>query len=271
LRIPRILVPQGETIMAKNHGNFLWYDVMTTDTKAAAAFYSDVVGWRASDSGLPGQSYTIFSAGETGVGGLMALPDHAAQSGMRPTWTGYIGVDDVDEAAAKLKEAGGAVHRGPEPIPGVGRMAVVSDPHGAAFILFKGDGAPSPPRAPGTPGTTGWHELRAGDRESDFAFYAGLFGWTKDHAMDMGPMGLYQIFAKDGVQIGGIMTKTADTPVPSWLYYFSVADIDAAAGRVTNGGGAVLNGPTEVPGGLWVVQCRDPQGAMFALVGPRQG
>lgn len=62
------------------------------------------------------------------------------------------------------------------------------------------------------------------------------------------------------------MTKTADTPVPIWLYYFNVDAVEAALQRVKAGGGQVLNGPMEVPGPMWVAQCADPQGALFAIV-----
>jgi hypothetical protein len=58
-------------------------------------------------------------------------------------------------------------------------------------------------------------------------------------------------------------------PVPNWLYYFNVSDIDAAVDRVKTGGGQILNGPMQVPGGDWIVQGKDPQGAMFALVGQK--
>ena len=58
------------------------------------------------------------------------------------------------------------------------------------------------------------------------------------------------------------------SPTPFWLYYFNVPDINAAASRVTQSGGKVLNGPHQVPGGQWILQCNDPQGAMFALVAP---
>jgi len=84
----------------------------------------------------------------------------------------------------------------------------------------------------------------------------------------MGPMGTYQLFAIDGVPSGGMMTKCADVPAPRWQYYFNVADIDAAEARVKQRGGQVLHGPMEVPGGSWIVQCTDPQGALFALLEP---
>ena len=105
---------------------------------------------------------------------------------------------------------------------------------------------------------------------SAFAFYSGLFSWTKSDAIDMGPMGTYQIFNIDDVQAGGMMTKTPQTPRPFWLYYINVEAIDAAAARATKAGGKICNGPLEVPGGQWIVQCLDPQGAMFAMVAPQR-
>ncbi len=170
-----------------------------------------------------------------------------------------------------IKTAGGAIHRGPEDIPGVGRFAVAGDPHGAGFMLFKGTSEEAPPPAPaGTPGHVGWRELHAGDREGAFAFYSGLFGWTKADAVDMGAMGVYQIFAIDGTAAGGMMTRMPETPAPFWLYYFNVEAVGAAMTRVKDAGGQILNGPMQVPGGSWIAQCFDPQGAMFAIVGSKQ-
>jgi predicted enzyme related to lactoylglutathione lyase len=257
--------------MPKNPAPFVWYDVMTSDTKGAAAFYRNVIGWSAQDSGMADRSYTILSMGPTMIGGLMPIPEEARAMGTRPTWTGYIGVDDVDAVAKRVTAAGGAVHRPPEDIPGVGRFAVVADPQGAGFMLFKGASEQTPtPSGPGTPGHVGWHELHAGDGAKAFAFYADLFGWTKGEAMDMGPMGVYQLFATGGSPVGGMMTKTPDTPAPFWLYYFNVDAIDAAAGRVRDSGGQVVNDPMQVPGGSWIVQCRDPQGALFALLAQKR-
>jgi predicted enzyme related to lactoylglutathione lyase len=218
----------------------------------------------------PGAKYTILSANGVGIGGLMVVPEEARQKGVGPMWIGYVGVDDVDASVVRVTEAGGGLRRAAEDIPGVGRFAVVVDPQGAVFMLFKnaGEGQGSPP-APGTPGHVGWHELHATDRESAFAFYAGQFGWTKSEAHDMGPMGIYQLFATGDVPNGGMMTKMAGIPSPFWLYYFNVEAIDAAVGRVKDSGGKVMNGPIQVPGGSWIAQCTDPQGATFALVGPR--
>jgi uncharacterized protein len=255
--------------MADMAGDFVWYELVTTDLDAAIDFYTHAVGWTARDAGLPSFDYRLLLAGTIEVAGAMALPAEASAEGGMPGWMGYVAVDDVDAMLSRLAAAGGSVLRAAEDIPGIGRFAVVADPHGASFVLFRGAGAPSPTVPLGTPGHIGWRELSAGDGPTAFDFYAGLFGWAKDGAMDMGAMGVYQLFAVGGTQTGAVMTKMPGTPAPFWLYYFNVADILAAEARVREKSGQVLNGPMEVPGERWILQCLDPQGAMFALVGPR--
>jgi predicted enzyme related to lactoylglutathione lyase len=258
--------------MSDMHGKFVWYELMTTDTAAAASFYGSVLGWTVSSAGMGSPDYQIFEVPEPkrGVGGLMALPDELRAIGVPTNWTGYVAVDDVDATAARFLALGGSVRRPPSDIDGVGRFAVVADPQGAVLIIFKplprDDVPPEPPM--GTPGFVGWHELSARDGASAFDFYADVFGWTKDMAMDMGAMGTYQTFAHNGQMIGGMMTMTPDMPVVAWGYYFNVAGIDAAIDRIKAGGGTVLNGPMEVPGGF-VAQALDPQGGYFAVSGPR--
>ncbi len=251
-------------------GTFVWYDQMSNDLPAAEAFYTRAIGWTLAPNTMNAQRYTLLKAGDAAVGGLMPISEDAAKMGARPAWMGYIAVDDAKAFADKVKAAGGAIHRPPTDIPNVGTFAIASDPHGAGFILFKGNSDDAPAQDPATPGHVGWHELHAGDQATAFAFYSGLFGWKKGEAMDMGPMGIYQIFSTGDRQGGGMMTKTAQTPAPFWLYYFTVDAIDAAAGRVKSAGGQIVNGPMQVPGGQWIVQGLDPQGAMFAMVSPKR-
>ena len=255
--------------MPAPRGQFIWYDVMTTDTKAAAKFYGDVIGWSTQEHPIAdGGVYTIFSKGPAMVAGLMAIPEPMRAQGVPPCWSGYISTDDVDAEAARVKAAGGAVQREPADIPNVGRFAVVTDPGGAAFLLFKPNTTEEPkPVAPMTPGHIGWHELMAGDLEREFKFYSRLFGWTKDKAHDMGAaMGVYQTFATRAAPCGGMMKICAQVPHPAWNYYITVDSVAAAADRAFTRGGKVLNGPMEVPGGAWIVQALDPQGAHFAMV-----
>ncbi|MGH7727464.1 MAG: VOC family protein [Vulcanimicrobiaceae bacterium] len=248
---------------------FVWYDLMTGDYKAAEAFYHNVIGWDARDSGMPGTSYTLFSIGGSDVAGLMPPPGGGTDA--PACWNGYIGVDDVDAYAARVTAADGSVHRAPEDIPGVGRFAVVADPHGAVFLLFTpAAGSQGSTLGPGTPGTIGWNELHAGDGPEAVKFYTELFGWTKTEALDMGEFGVYQTFAVDGVPTGGIMTKGTKEPGPYWLYYINVDAIDAAAERAANNGGSVQMGPQEVPGGQWMVHCLDPQGTLFAMLAAKR-
>lgn len=247
-------------------GAFVWYDLATTDPKAAARFYETVVGWTSED--VPEMHYTLLKFGEARAGGIMTLPPHLRDAGVPPHWSGYISVADVDAHIEKVKQAGGGLKYGPEDIPNVGRFAVVSDPHGAVFYLFHGQGeAPLPPMM--SPGHVGWHELRARDHEAAFGFYSGLFGWSRGTPMDMGPMGTYQMFGYQGSDRGGIMNAPDDMH-PNWLFYFVVEGLDAALERVKSAGGTVLHGPQEVPGGAWILMGSDPQGAHFALVSARR-
>ena len=245
---------------------FVWYELMTTDVDAADAFYRAVIGWSAQDWGPPDMRYIVMSAGEKMVAGVMPLPAEVRAAGGRPNWYGYIGTDDVDTATQRVSQAGGAVHRAPADIPSVGRFSVVADPQGAVFMLFKPSGEDNSPAASGTPGHVGWRELFASNWQSALDFYAAQFGWSKADAMDMGPLGTYQLFAAGGEPIGGMMNKPDEIPSPVWQFYFNVAEADAAAARVSEHGGRILSGPRQVPGGSWILQCMDPQGAMFALV-----
>lgn len=251
--------------MAGAINSFFWYELMTTDLPAAVAFYGDVVGW--TGEGFGGDmAYTVLNAGDRSVAGAMTLPDALRSEGVPPCWTGYIHADDTDRAVERLVEAGGSLRRPAWDVPGVGRIAVVADPQGAVFMVMTPIGEDLTPAPMTTPGQIGWHELYADDWKAALDFYAQQFGWQAADSIDMGEMGTYQLFSTGGEPSGGIMNRPASVPVPCWLFYFTVAGIDAAAERVRAGGGTVLMGPMEVPGGSWVLQALDPQGAVFALV-----
>jgi predicted enzyme related to lactoylglutathione lyase len=257
--------------MPNQHGDFIWYELLTTDANAAARFYGAVIGWQAWAAEGSARDYRILGIGGADVAGLMPIPADADRAGMRPGWLGYVGVRDVDATVAEITRAGGTQHMPPTDIPGVGRFAMVSDPQGIVFYVMRGAmEATSTSFAPTKPGHCHWNELATSDQGAALAFYTGLFAWEKGDAMPMGDMGTYQFIVHHGRTIGAMMTRSAGGPPPAWNFYFGVKDIDVAARSVSGNGGAIHYGPAEVPGGVHIIVAADLQGALFGLVGPRQ-
>lgn len=251
-------------------GRFVWFDLMTSDMDAAIRFYAETIGWKAvpwkEDATAP---YTMFQVSDRGIGGVMPLTDEMKAHNVPPHWIGSVLVNDVDAIASKTTELGGSVLRPAWDIPTVGRIAVLADPQGAAFMVFCPLKDMMPPPSNEMPtGFMSWNELNTTDYESAWTFYSGLFGWIPTESMDMGEHGAYYMFApKEGERtMGGMcnMAKAMNVP-PHWLHYTTVDGCEAALARITANGGTILNGPMEVPGGDWVAQCQDPQGAAFAI------
>ena len=122
------------------HGTFCWNELMTRDTGAAGKFYSQLLGWKPVDSGMPGMTYTMFKVDgvEQSAGGMMAMPAEVPKQ-VPSHWMAYITVDDIDATSAKVKELGGQVLVGPLPVPGMGRFIAVMDPAGATVSFFQFD------------------------------------------------------------------------------------------------------------------------------------
>lgn len=250
---------------------FCWVELLTNDVEAAEIFYEAVFGWTCSTPGHARRDYRMFFQEGAAAAGLLALPEEAKAKGARPSWFGYIASSDVDADAAAVVAAGGRLVRAPETLEKIGRFAVVSDPQGAAFALWtrlNGVNALDPP--PMTIGHVGWRELFCDDVEQSFAFYSARFGWTRGEAFDMGPMGVYQLFATGGAPVGGMMKRPPQMTQAFWNYYFTVAALDATLEKVAKAGGQIAHGPAEVPGGAWIAQCFDPQGAFFSLVAAKR-
>jgi uncharacterized protein len=258
--------------MATSKGQFVWHELTTVDAKAALDFYGHVVGWTSKAMPMAGgAAYHVLEASGRGMGGMFEVSKAQRDAGMPVGWVGYITSPDVDVDAKRVTKAAGKVHRPPDDIPNVGRFAPVSDPQGADFILFKPN-PPSgevPPEATGV-GSVGWAELTTTDWKAAFAFYSEMFGWQKAESFNMGAMGTYEMFTTGAAPVGGMMNRVDPGTPAHWLYYFNVESIDAALNRVKAKGGEVSHGPSEVPGGSWILQCRDPQGGTFALVAPRR-
>jgi predicted enzyme related to lactoylglutathione lyase len=246
-------------------GRPLWYELLTTDMKAAEAFYRTVIGWTSEPFEKSPQPYTMFNrSGETPVAGVMATPE-----GMNapPFWAMYVGVPKLEEVAAQIKQLGGRECSPVIEVPAVGRMQMMQDPQGAAFYIYEPASGDQPPEAAAEVGEASWHELMTTDLPAAVKFYSEVFAWQPGEAMDMGELGKYQMFNRPHGMIGGMMNKPPEMAhVPSnWQIYFRVPDIEAAVERIKANGGQILNGPMEVPGGDQIVTAMDPQGAAFSL------
>lgn len=247
-------------------GRFVWYELMTTDVDSARRFYGDVAEWQSEPWPDSPEPYTILLNGQRPLGGVMALPAEARAAGAPPAWIAYVSTPDADETVEDAKARGAQVMHGPMDLPTVGRVAIISDPQGAAVAVFTPESDTPGQGGPPVSGDFSWHELATTDPDAAWAFYTELFDWKSAGDFDMGEMGAYRMFGQDEMPYGGIYIKPADMPAPShWLLYIKVSDLEAALDRVRAGGGQVVNGPMEVPGGDHVAQCMDPQGAMFAL------
>lgn len=246
-------------------GRPLWYELMTTDMKAAVDFYSKVIGWTSAPFEGSPEPYTVFRRdGDVSVAGVLRRPDDVTAP---PFWAMYVGVPRLEDLAARVTAHGGRACTPVIEVATVGRMQMMQDPQGAAFYIFEPTGPEQRPEGPAAVGEASWHELITTDAEAAMTFYSQTFGWQPSEALDMGPLGKYRMFNRPHGMIGGMMNRPpqlANVP-PNWQIYFRVADITSAVERITANGGTVLNGPMEVPGGDMVLNARDPQGAHFNL------
>ena len=260
-------------------GNFIWYELMTDDVASASRFYKDVVGWTIEVEGqsVPtGTTYRMIGRSDGGVaGGVLEITSDMKAGGATPGWLGYIHHPDVDGAAKVIAGAGGAVHMPPMDMPGVGRMAMVSDPQGAHFYIMN----PTPPADDPEAKSDAfdavkaqhmrWNELWTSDQDAASALYGEVFGWTLEGALQMGEMGDYRFFQKGDVGLGAMAPAQPDGEGTRWQYFAGVEDIDRACEAVEWNDGKLLGEPQQIPGGEYTVYAHDPQGATIGLVGPR--
>jgi predicted enzyme related to lactoylglutathione lyase len=263
-----------------------WVDSPQPDPAAAVAFYRDLFGWEFDDRTPPGteQWYFVGQLNGRDVAGIGAQPEGAPAT---PMWNTYVWVDSADEAAEKVKAAGGEVVREPFDVPGAGRMGVFADPEGATFCVWKAKewrGA----QTVNEPGTWNFSELNSRDPEGAKAFYGSVFGWELS-GLDTGDGGFWrmpgygdfleqldpgmrermaEVSAPEGFEdaVAWLAPMTSDkfgddTP-PHWSITFAVDDADAIADRAAQLGGKVLAPPVDAP---WVRMAvlSDPQGATF--------
>ena len=264
--------------MADCSGSFIWYELMTTDPDAAAAFYGPVVGWTFAAHSSPeagGMDYRMIQRSDGGMaGGVLKLTDDMKSGGARPCWLPYLQVADVDAEVSAIEKEGGKALM-PATDLDVGRIAMLADPQGIPIYIMK----PIPPEGKEDAASdvfseteaqrVRWNELASPDQAASMDFYARHFGFEFNEKMPMGEMGDYWFIHHRGTRLGAISPQMNEQQPAMWLFYFGVPSVADAKAKIEAGGGQVMMGPMEVPGGDWIVIASDPQGAAFGLVGPK--
>jgi len=245
------------------HGQFVWYELTTPDVDAAKKFYPRFTGWGTQQFD---NDYTMFTTGGVPIAGLFRLDEDMRQQGVPPNWMPYVEADDIDATAAKATSLGGRVTHGPADIPGTGRFAVLQDPQGAMFGIYKSTNPGGAWDGTNIVGRFSWHELMTTDSAKAFEFYRALFGWDKNGGMDMGGGQMYDMYGKGDKMYGGMFNRPPEMAgmPPFWLVYIHVPDVGKAVSTAVKAGARVQRPQMDIPGGSIAI-LGDPQGAGFAL------
>jgi predicted enzyme related to lactoylglutathione lyase len=260
-----------------------WIDTTQPDPEAAVDFYSGLFGWEFENVMPPGSDGKYLTARIRGgdVAAVGSVPEGAPPMA---TWNTYVWVDSAEETASKVQDAGGRIVSEPFDILDAGRMAVFTDPEGAAFCVWQAKqhkGA----RIVNEHGSLNFNDLNTRDVEGAKSFYGSVFGWEtleleggfqawtlpgygdylerddpelRKRMSDTGaPAGFEDVVAS----VNPIPDDQADTPA-HWGVTFAVDDADAVAKTAGELGGNVIVPPFDAP---WVrmTVIADPQGATF--------
>jgi uncharacterized protein len=269
-----LAVYEGATLTERDgyeHGVPCWVDTWQEDPDAAAMFYAGVFGWDVEKGTPPGTDTRYYmcrlrGSDVAGIGSPLL-------AGMSPAWTTYVWVDDADAVAERAVKAGGSLLAEPfESLDG-GRMAIVADPAGAVFGVWR-PGAHRGAQRVNEPSAYSMSFLRTPDREGAEAFYGALLGWTTEA---FGPMLLWRLPG----YVGGVPEQPVSREVVAvmcpgdgeaahWRADFWIANADAAAARATRLGGSVVAGPEDA-GPFREAVLADPAGATFSVSQPIAG
>ena len=245
-------------------GTFCWVELATSDTGAAARFYTALFGWDTEDNDIPGGGvYTMFKLNGQNVCACNPQQEAEAAAGVPPHWNSYVSVEDVDQTVKVAEGVGASTLAPPFDVMDLGRMAVLADPTGAVISLWQ-------PRSQigaqvrDEDNTLSWNENSTTDATRAKSFYVEVFGWEPTD-VEM-PTGTYTTF-KVGDEWAGGMMQWPDMQ-PHWLAYFQVADADAIAAKARELGGDAILEPSAIEGVGKVAIFRDPQGAAFGWIEP---
>jgi predicted enzyme related to lactoylglutathione lyase len=246
-------------------GTFCWPELSSTDQAGAEKFYSALFGWTMKQTPMgPDSHYTIFEKDGEAVAAAGQMDKPVQAQGVPSHWMSYVSTTSVDQSVEKAKALGATLVAGPFDVMEHGRMAVLTDPTGAAFALWQANQHPGVTRL-NEDDSLVWTELMTPDVKKSTDFYTQLFGWGTEKFP--GPMD-YTVWKKGSESAGGMMALTPEMVgvPPNWLVYYGVKDTDASAAKVKQLGGKLMREPWTVPGVGRIAIATDPQGATFAII-----
>jgi uncharacterized protein len=257
------MAEEGEEPVGKREsyepGTFNWVDLSTPDGEGAKAFYGGLFGWEFRDDEIPGGGvYTMCFREGDAVGAIVQQDEQPAH------WNNYVSVESADEAAAKAEQLGATLLEKPFDVMEFGRMAVFTDPGGAALCVWEPRNHIGAERVNDI-GCMSWNDLQTRDSKAAGEFYGALFGWEPEPIYVDGQL-VYTSVKNAGWQNGGFMPMSEEQgEAPSfWLPYFSVPSCDETVDKARGAGGTLFAGPMDVPAGRFAV-LGDPHGAAFAV------
>lgn len=241
-------------------GEVVWRELVTPDPKAAASFYSALLGWTITPVEGSDRGYLLIKQNGQPIGGIMQMP--AVAKGAGGEWVCSVSVTDVDALAKSVKEHGGTVLVEPVDIAGRGRSAAVRDNLGAPFALLHAASG-DPARAQAIDNGWLWSELWSNNVASSLEFYTGALGATIERKRDGDHE--YTLLKAGDKDVAGVVKNPVDNVRSHWVNYIRVADPAAMVEKAASLGARVILKPSASVrnGSLGVVL--DPTGAPIAL------
>ena len=262
----RVIVPPVTTPPTNTHitGQFVWYDLITSDVAAAKKFYGGLFSWEFEEAGKDAAEYTIIKTDGTPIGGIIYSEKAKEIDGEQ--WLSYLSVPNVDRAVDITEKRGGKVLVEAFEFEARGRTAVVADPQGALVVLFKSYGGDPPMQALEEKLNHAWiwTELFTNDTEGSSAYYEEIAGYSTEK-YDSGVNVPYFVFRKGDQSYSGMLTIPWENVKPNWLPYVKVKDPEALVKKVESLGGMVILAPGKDIRNGSVAIVADATGAVIAI------
>ncbi|MCI4439943.1 VOC family protein [Tibeticola sp.] len=244
-------------------GKFVWFDLVTDDLPATRQFYGTVFGWQFRTVGKPPAAYTLIENTGESIGGMFyrARPAGASSSAR---WLSLISVPDPAQSVRYAEQHGGAVIVPPATIAGRGTHALLRDPQGAVFGVFKCQSG-DPPDTPVASGDFFWVDLLTPDPAKATDFYVGLVGYEA-HDSEVNANVKRVSLSSEGYARAGIVPLPPAVKQPGWLPYVLVDDVAGTLKKAIAAGGRALLQPRAdlLDGNLAIIA--DPRGGVLGIV-----